>query len=210
MEVLVIADEESKAELLQGSGINLPAIEWVSGDLSFKPSHPYTACIDLLFANKTGRIEWLNNSLFDVVIVNAVIDTLVHMPSRFVRFNGWHTFLSRDTAEASATDEKTKLKAAAVFEALNKKVEWVPDVPGFITARVVCSIINEAWFALEERVSTPAEIDTAMKLGTNYPFGPFEWSERIGVANIVSLLQVLSAKQERYKPSSLLIKQLSG
>ncbi len=42
-------------------------------------------------------------------------------------------------------------------------------------------IINEAWHALAEEVSTKNEIDTAMKLGTNYPYGPFEWAEKIGL-----------------------------
>ena len=49
-----------------------------------------------------------------------------------------------------------------------------PDIPGFISARVVSMIINEAYFALEEEVSSKEEIDTAMKLGTNYPYGPFD------------------------------------
>ena len=209
MQVLVIANEELKAELFQGSGTDTLQIEWISDALSFIPAHPYHACIDLLFENSRERIEWLKNSLFELVIVSAVVDTLAQMPETFVRFNGWHTFLGRDIVEASAMDQNTKMKTAAVFDALNKKVEWVPDVAGFITARVVSSIINEAWFALEEQVSTPGEIDTAMKLGTNYPFGPFEWSERIGLANVLSLLQVLSAKQARYTPSSLLVKKAS-
>ena len=41
-------------------------------------------------------------------------------------------------------------------------------------------IINEAFLALQEGVSTKEEINTAMKLGTNYPLGPFEWVEKIG------------------------------
>ena len=70
-------------------------------------------------------------------------------------------------------------------------------------------IINEAYFALEEEVSTKDEIDIAMKLGTNYPFGPFEWAERIGVENVYELLNHLSISNKRYKPSRLLQKEAS-
>ena len=56
--------------------------------------------------------------------------------------------------------------------------------PGFITARVIAMIINEAFFALQENVSSKEEIDTAMRLGTNYPYGPFEWTKLIGIDKI--------------------------
>ena len=65
-------------------------------------------------------------------------------------------------------------------------------------------IINEAYYAKDEDVSTEKEIDTAMKLGTNYPFGPFEWAQIIGIRNIYTLLKTLSEKDNRYIPSPLL------
>jgi 3-hydroxybutyryl-CoA dehydrogenase len=90
---------------------------------------------------------------------------------------------------------------------LNRRTEWVPDEKGLISARIVSMIINEAFFALEEKVSSKEEIDTAMKLGTNYPYGPFEWGEKIGFKKIVSLLTALSNEEERYQPAALLIKE---
>ena len=68
-------------------------------------------------------------------------------------------------------------------------------------------IINEAYFAKDENVSTEKEIDTAMKLGTNYPFGPFEWAQIIGIRNIYALLKTLNETDPRYKPSTLLEKE---
>ena len=65
-------------------------------------------------------------------------------------------------------------------------------------------IINEAWFAFEEGVSSKEEIDIAMKLGTNYPLGPFEWGALIGEKNIYALLKKLSAGNKRYLPAPLL------
>ncbi|TMI92961.1 MAG: hypothetical protein E6H08_11285 [Bacteroidetes bacterium] len=83
----------------------------------------------------------------------------------------------------------------------------MPDVKGFISPRVVSMIINEAYFALEENVSKKEEIDIAMKLGTNYPYGPFEWSKKIGLKNIAALLTELSKTEKRYQPADLLLKE---
>ena len=76
----------------------------------------------------------------------------------------------------------------AVLTMINKKAVTVSDEPGFIAARIISMIINEAYFAKAENVSSEKEIDVAMKLGTNYPFGPFEWARLIGIKNIYELL----------------------
>ena len=62
-------------------------------------------------------------------------------------------------------------------------------------------------FALQDKVSTKSEIDIAMKMGTNYPYGPFEWSEKIGLKNIASLLKKLTTGNKRYIPSLLLLQE---
>ena len=102
---------------------------------------------------------------------------------------------------------QTKKKAEKILISLNRRVEWVPDIKGFISSRVVSMIINEAYFALEENVSTKEEIDIAMKLGTNYPYGPFEWAKKIGLKNITTLLTELSLTEKRYEPADLLLKE---
>ncbi|MFY7899172.1 MAG: 3-hydroxyacyl-CoA dehydrogenase family protein, partial [Chitinophagaceae bacterium] len=53
-------------------------------------------------------------------------------------------------------------------------------------------------------ISTKQDIDVAMKLGTNYPYGPFEWSEKIGLKKIYNLLQRLEQQDATYSPCSLL------
>ena len=62
-------------------------------------------------------------------------------------------------------------------------------------------IVNEAYFTFEAQTSTKDEIDIAMRLGTNYPKGPFEWSREIGLKNIFDLLMHLSRSDKRYRPS---------
>ena len=75
-----------------------------------------------------------------------------------------------------------------------------------IGPRVVAMIINEAHFALSENISTKAEIDIAMKSGTNYPYGPFEWCEMIGIEKIKNLLHHLKMENSRYEIAPALIK----
>lgn len=123
--------------------------------------------------------------------------------SNTVRINAWPTFLKRNILEIA----ETSMKIDDVFKNLNWKYEIVPDIPGCITPRVISMIINEAYMALDEKVSTKEEIDTAMKLGTNYPYGPFEWSRIIGLKNVYDLLLVLAGTDSRYQPSSLLQKE---
>jgi 3-hydroxybutyryl-CoA dehydrogenase len=165
------------------------------------------AFFDLAFEMNPERIALLNKLTAKPVFINSVSYTISETGSSFIRLNGWPTFLKRDLLEAACTDDSVKTNAEQVMVALNKKSEWVPDIAGFISARVVSMIVNEAWFALEEEVSTKKEIDTAMKLGTNYPYGPFEWGEKIGIKNIYELLTKLSKTNSRYQPAALLQKE---
>ena len=98
--------------------------------------------------------------------------------------------------------------ATKLFEHLDKKITVVADEPGFISARIIAMIINEAYFATGDKVSSREDIDTAMKLGTNYPFGPFEWASAIGAANVLALLKQLSKTDKRYEPAPLLIEEV--
>ena len=64
-----------------------------------------------------------------------------------------------------------------------------------VALRVISCIVNEAFLAFSEGVATAGDIDEAMKLGANYPKGPFEWAEEIGVQ---SILQTLDSLREAY------------
>ena len=204
MNVLLIANDEIKEELFSHTAKDVIQLTYIQASAEYVPGKPIDACIDLLFENTVERIGWLNNLHAPLIIINSVITPLKNIQQDFIRINGWHTFLNRQMIEAAANNTLQKANAEKLFLFLGKKTEWVPDITGLITPRIVAAVINEAFFALEENVSTEEEIDTAMKLGTNYPFGPFEWSKKIGLQNIYSLLSALSKEQIRYQPSSLL------
>ncbi len=91
-------------------------------------------------------------------------------------------------------------------KALNWEYRITDDRIGMVTSRIVCMIINEACFALMEGVATVEDIDTAMKLGVNYPFGPFEWCDKIGIQHVYEMLHDLwlDTHDERYKICPLL------
>lgn len=161
---------------------------------------------DVYFDLTGNNIQPGYASLKKPVFINSVIETLQELkaPANIVRINGWPGFLQRPAWEiAGNIDEQTR----SIFETLGIRLHAVADEPGFIAARIIAMIINEAFLALEDEVSSKKEIDIAMKLGTNYPFGPFEWCTAIGTANILALLEKLNKESNRYKPAGLLIKE---
>lgn len=139
------------------------------------------------------------------VIVNAVCTTLENLPSNFCRINAWPGFINCPIKEVVAAGESMAL-FTMLFDKLKWKYSYVADVPGMISARVISMVINEAWFALDDGVSTKDNIDLAMKLGTNYPYGPFEWGDLIGINKIKGVLQELSNNNKRYAIAPLLLK----
>jgi len=147
----------------------------------------------------------INFAIFEnkPVIINEVVQSLkeLKLPQNFHRINGWPGFLQRETWEIVSYDPQ---KIKPVLDEFNRKTIYLKDEAGFVSARVISMIINEAFYALGEGVSTKEEIDLAMKSGTNYPYGPFEWTEKIGPENILNLLEKLSQKEERYLPARAL------
>lgn len=205
MKIVVITKDVLKEELLAQGMSDYVQVEWQQ---EINPVGDADGYIDLLFDGAEERVEKLKKlQPASAIIVNAVNTTLKELPTGFIRINAWNNFLQRPLVEAAAHDINKKL-AENIFLCFNKKVEWVPDVPGFITGRVISMIINEAFFALDEKVSTKEEIDTAMKLGTNYPYGPFEWAAKIGLMNVYELLTTLAETNSRYTPSALLQKEV--
>ncbi len=113
---------------------------------------------------------------------------------------------SVELAPALGTDEKAISLARRFFKHLDFSCEVVADRPGYVLPRILSMIINEAAFSVMEGVADPADIDTAMRLGTNYPRGPLEWADAIGLDVVLAVLNGLHREygQERYRPCTLL------
>lgn len=206
MKIAVIANDLLKEEMLSNGIVDDGQVEWME---EIKLAEGTACYIDLLYTSTPERNGFLKNLLPAIVIINEVITTLDTLPENFIRINGWPGFLKRNIVEATARNTEMKNDVEKIFRCFNKKIEWLPDIAGFIAARVISMIINEAYFALDEKVSTKEEIDTAMKLGTNYPYGPFEWGEKIGLEKIYTLLIELAKTNARYEPALLLKKEVA-
>lgn len=204
MRIAVVTDAESKAAWLTGGLREGAEVVWLDEPALVSGADVY---IDLLYSIFPQRAEEWAIAANSLIVINDVPRNNAALPLSFVRLNGWPTFLQRPLAEVACRDEALKEKAEAALAVFNRRAEWVPDVPGFVSARVISTIINEAYFSLEEQVSTKEEIDTAMKLGTNYPYGPFEWAQKIGLQNICQLLDGLAVTNARYLPAALLKKE---
>lgn len=111
-----------------------------------------------------------------------------------------------ELAAGLLTSDMAVNKAIKFAQELGQKPVVVADGPGLVRARVVCCLINEAASALMEGVASAADIDQAMKLGTNYPYGPLEWADYIGLDTVLGVLNGLFSEwgEDRYRPSPLL------
>lgn len=127
-------------------------------------------------------------------------------------FNGFPTMFNRQFLEVSLLKRGDVDALKKICAQLKTEFLVVDDRVGFVTPRVICMIINEAYFTVQEGTATREDIDLAMKLGTNYPFGPFEWCKKIGLQHVYRLLEAVhdDTKDERYKISALMKKEYLG
>jgi 3-hydroxybutyryl-CoA dehydrogenase len=133
----------------------------------------------------------------------------IQRPRRLVGIGAFPTLLGGPLLEVTASlrTDTASIGAARQFLAgLGKEPAVVQDRVGLVMPRMLCMVINEAFFALTEQIAAPADIDTAMKLGTNYPKGPLEWANSIGIRHVTAVLEALRAStgEERYRVAPLL------
>lgn len=109
------------------------------------------------------------------------------------------------------TAESTYTAIKALSEKLGKTTVLGIDGPGFIVNRILCPMINEAIFLLQEGVK-PEDIDNAMKLGTNQPMGPLTLADFVGLDTLLFILQILHRElgEDKYRPCPLLVKYVEA
>lgn len=134
-------------------------------------------------------------------------------PERVVGFATFYPLKDKKVVELTKglrTEEPAFREAENFFRALGKEPACVKDAPGLVFPRILSLIVNEAARALEEGVAEAEEIDTAMKLGVNYPEGPLRWADRVGLDEILTVLEGLQAEtgEDRYRPAPLIKKMV--
>jgi 3-hydroxybutyryl-CoA dehydrogenase len=133
---------------------------------------------------------------------------------RLVGIAALPTFLDKELVELAPTvfsPKETLEVFARFYGSIGKQVEIIQDRVGMVLPRILCQIINESIFAITDDIASPKDIDTAMKLGANYPDGPIEWADRIGIRQVCSVLVALQndLHEDRYRVSPLL-KQMAA
>lgn len=211
MKIIVLGTEEQQEEFRLKSLPDASEIFFFTDFNDLKSALPAYIIFDLSFEPLPGRIEVLS-SLNKPILINSVVNTLkgLGLPENFIRINAWPGFLNRQVTEVATGFESQKKTVHTIFQLLQWPYQIIPDAPGMVSARIIAMIINEAYFALGEEVSSKKEIDVAMKLGTSYPYGPFEWSQKIGLKNIYKLLQKLNSMSNRYAIAPLLENEASA
>jgi len=110
------------------------------------------------------------------------------------------------------TSDETTKTIVELCKALGKEPVEANDSPGFIPNRILCPMINEAIFALQENVGTPEAIDQVMKLGMNHPMGPLTLADLIGLDVVLFVMEVLQRDlgEDKYRPAYLLRKMVDA
>ena len=110
------------------------------------------------------------------------------------------------------TSDETTARVTGLARQMGKTPVEANDMPGFISNRILCPMINEAIFTLQEGVGTPEAIDTVMKLGMNHPMGPLALADLIGLDVVLFILEVLQRDlgEDKYRPAYLLRKMVDA
>lgn len=183
-------------------------------DLLSANVHGYDIIFDLKFDEKQEQLKYYAGLKGIPVFVCAVKQQLAKAAYDYGRkiecglfgINALPGFLQRSLLEVSLLKETDKDLLNQTLATLNWQATLVADRVGMVTPRIVFMIINEACYTLQEGTASKEDIDTSMKLGTNYPYGPFEWANQIGIKHVYETLEALyqDTHDERYKVCPLL------
>ncbi|MEX2589508.1 MAG: 3-hydroxyacyl-CoA dehydrogenase family protein [Chitinophagales bacterium] len=210
MKILITGTEKQRKELIA----TLPgALEYdETNSTETAPVKDYDCIFDLNIDNQPELVRHYSNLENTLLIVSAVKHSLAEyqntteLKADLAGLNTLNGFIDRPLKEMSFLNAESK----KAFEKLNKTLGWefqeIEDRVGMVTPRVILMIINEACYTLQEGTAEIQDIDQAMKLGTNYPKGPFEWADEIGINDVYTTLKAIfeDTGDARYKICPLL------
>ncbi len=146
-----------------------------------------------------------NTSSISITKLAAATDR----PDRFIGmhfFNPVPVMALLELIRGLQTSDDTLARAEAFAKRIGKVSIAAKNSPGFAVNRILCPMINEAIFALQEGIATAEEIDAGMKLGCNHPIGPLALADLIGLDTMLSVMNVFynGFNDPKYRPAPLL------
>jgi 3-hydroxybutyryl-CoA dehydrogenase len=213
MNILIIGDEQNFISLQRKGGLVAHTVERTDSLKRVEALQNRDLVIDLLFdAHPENAAVYAQYPAIPVLA--GVVKTSLQAVKKtygctLIGCNWLPGFIDMPVTEISLLEATQQPILAAIMQQLGWEYELVQDVVGMVTPRVVCMIINEAYMAAETNTASREDIDVAMKLGTNYPMGPFEWSKKIGIKEVYEVLAAVytATGNERYAISELLEKE---
>lgn len=191
--------------------------------LPYQPAESASSCAQEIQCH--GYAAWLNNNdlsdgvtdsyleLDDVLVQVTQGETATQLANRLQRpvvlldlVNDWKCSPLVVLAAATSNTTEQTGKVIRFFQQQGKQVLMISDYPGMLVWRTVAMLANEATDAVQKGVASEQDIDTAMRLGVNYPHGPLAWGAELGWQQVLRLMENLQQHygEERYRPTSLL------
>lgn len=219
---ILITGEKSRADEFRTNLLPVQEIEidYTDGDED-EDYKAYDAIFDFNFDDSPEALAHYAPLKEKPVFVNAVKLSLAEavyatdtkIKCRLFGINALPGFMEQALWEVSLYRKFETPELEKIMKRLQIPFLPVEDRVGLLKPRIIFMIINEACYTLQEGTAGIKAIDTSMKLGTNYPFGPFEWCDKIGIEHVFETLAALyeDTKEERYKICPLLkTKYLKG
>lgn len=198
----------------------------ITGTTNYDALKPAQLVIEAATENTEIKLKILHQ-LDRLLAPTAVIATntssisitqLAAITARPDRFIGMHFFNPvplmqlLEIIRGLQTSDATHQLAMGFAEAVGKTPITVKNSPGFAVNRILCPMLNEAIFALQEGVATAEDIDTGMKLGCNHPIGPLALSDMVGLDTLLAIMRVYyeGFGDPKYRPAPLLVEMVDA